>query len=92
LELLVRPLRDGDEDLPQLYRLFLAEHLMLAMLEEVYDAALSLRVRHALKTPDALHLATNQYHGCTQFWTNDDRLATIAGGLALNVLAAEQPE
>lgn len=58
LEVLVRPLRDGNEDLAQLYRLFLAEQLMLDMPEEVYDAALSLRVEHNLKTPDALHLAT----------------------------------
>lgn len=92
LEVLVRPLRDGDEELVQLYRLFLAEQLMLDMSEEVYDAALTLRAEHMLKTPDALHLATAQYHGCTQFWTNDDRLATKAGGLAFNILAAEQPE
>ncbi len=92
LEVLVRPLRDGDEDLAQLYRLFLAEQLMLDMPEHVYDTALSLRVRHALKTPDALHLATAQYHGCSQFWTNDDRLATVAGGLAHNIFAAGQPE
>lgn len=92
LEVLVRPLRDGDEDLAQLYRLFLAEQLMLDMPEEVYDAALSLRAKHTLKTPDALHLATAQHHGCSQFWTNDDRLGKVAGGLALNILAVEQPE
>jgi len=89
LEVLVRPLRDGDEDLGQLYRLFLAQQLMLAMPEEVYDAALSLRAKHTLKTPDALHLATAQHHGCSQFWTNDDRLGNVAGGVALNILAGE---
>lgn len=88
LEVLVRPLRDGDEDLAQLYRLFLAEQLMLAMPEEVYDAALYLRATHTLKTPDALHLATAQHHGCSQFWTNDDRLERVAGGVALNILAS----
>ncbi len=92
LEVLVRPLRDGDEALVQLYRLFLAEQLMLDMPEEVYDAALSLRTQHTLKTPDALHLATAQFHNCSQFWTNDDRLAAIAGGLALNILAVTQSE
>ncbi len=89
LEVLVRPLRDGDEDLAQLYRLFLAEQLMLDMPEEVYDAALSLRAKHTLKTPDALHLATAQYHGCSQFWTNDNRLGKVAGGVARNILAGE---
>jgi len=89
LEVLVRPLRDGNEDLAQLYRLFLAEQLMLDIPEEVYDVALSLRAKHTLKTPDALHLATAQYHGCSQFWTNDDRLGRVAGGVALNILATE---
>lgn len=89
LEVLVRPLRDGDEDVAQLYRLFLTEQLMLDMPEEIYDAALALRVNYRLKTPDALHLATAQHHGCSQFWTNDDRLGKVAGGVALNILATE---
>jgi hypothetical protein len=36
----------------------------------------------------ALHLATALYHGCTEFWTNDDRLRTAAGPLAANVVGA----
>ena len=45
------------------------------------------RVQHGLKTPDALHLAAALHHGCTEFWTNDDRLRAAAGALAVNVLA-----
>ena len=50
-------------------------------------AWLKLRVQHGLKTPDSRHLATALHHGCTEFWTNDDRLRAAAGALAVNVLA-----
>jgi hypothetical protein len=26
------------------------------------------------------------YHGCTEFWTNDERLHRAAGGIAVNLL------
>ncbi|NTV15090.1 MAG: type II toxin-antitoxin system VapC family toxin [Desulfobulbaceae bacterium] len=39
-----------------------------------------------MKTPDALHLATAQFHGCTSLWTNDDRLCTVAPDFVCNVL------
>jgi predicted nucleic acid-binding protein len=47
---------------------------------------LALRARFGLRTPDALHLACAVDHGCEALWTNDDRLATAAHGLALGVL------
>ncbi|MCI0654776.1 MAG: PIN domain-containing protein [Methylococcaceae bacterium] len=40
------------------------------MPREIYHNAAVLRAEHGLKTPDALHLATANYYGCTQFWTN----------------------
>jgi len=47
-----------------------------------------LRARFGLKTSDALHLATAQRHGCIALWTNDDRLASAAHRLAVNLLTA----
>ena len=44
-----------------------------------YRLAAELRAHHRLKTPDALHLATAQSHGCTEIWTNDNRLNSTAG-------------
>lgn len=86
LECLVLPLRLKRDDLLDKYRRFFALNLRLAMLDGVYREAANLRASHGLKTPDALHLATAQYHGCTELWTNDDRLAGVAGSMAVNLL------
>lgn len=45
-----------------------------------------LRARHGLRTPDALHRAVAQLAGCDELWTNDNRLAAAAEGLAVNVV------
>lgn len=54
--------------------------------ETIYEQALQLKATHRLKTPDALHLAIALYHGCTDFWTNDNRLNIAASDLAVNIL------
>jgi predicted nucleic acid-binding protein len=87
MEVLVKPLQAGNTLLQRRYEDFLAQQIWLAVPETVYEQALQLRATHRLKTPDALHLAIARYHGCTDFWTNDDRLNTTAGDLAVNVLA-----
>lgn len=89
LEVLTRPLKDGNTDLLADYEDFLAANRWLPVTDAVFDQALRLRAMHRLKTPDALHLATAQCHGCTEFWTNDDRLNQAAGALAVNVLAVK---
>jgi len=73
LEVLTRPLREGDEALARRYEAFLGAHELLAMDDAVINAALRWRVS-GLKTPDALHVALAKQHECTAFWTNDDRL------------------
>ena len=50
--------------------------------------AAMLRARWGLKTPDAVHLACAQHHGCDALWTNDDRLARASHGMASDVLGA----
>jgi predicted nucleic acid-binding protein len=90
LEVLTRPMRDGNAALTADYEDFLAAHCSLPITEAVFGQALELRVRHRLKTPDALHLATAQYHGCAEIWTNDDRLNGAAGTMAVNVLMGTQ--
>ena len=89
LEVLVKPLSDEDLTLVSDYEDFLREQRWLTIDDRVFGLALQLRARHRIKTPDALHLAAALHHGCSEFWTNDDRLksvATIAGCTARNVM------
>ncbi len=76
-------LRDDEEGLAQFHQ--------LAMPEPVCLPAAALRARFSLKTPDALHLATAQFHGCDALRTDDDRLAAAACGLAVNMLQLPPP-
>lgn len=47
---------------------------------QVWDRGIALRSQHtaALRIPDALHLATAIEHGCSMFWSFDQRLLTVA--------------
>lgn len=87
LECLIKPLRQHDAGLLYLYETFLAAQLRLDLSPPVFDVAARLRADHArLKTPDAIHLATALHHGCAEFWTNDDRLNSIAPTIAKKVI------
>jgi uncharacterized protein len=88
LEVLVQPLRLGNAPLVQAYVRVLAGQSWLSIDDAVVARALTLRAEHGLKTPDALHLATAMHHGCNEFWTNDLRLKSAAGSMAVNVMAA----
>lgn len=88
LEVLVKPMRSGNESLVRVYDSLLKDQEWLPMGDEIFARALGLRSQHGLKTPDALHLACAIHHGCTEFWTNDDRLKAAAGVLAVNVTEA----
>jgi uncharacterized protein len=85
LECLVAPIRDGNLVLQQYYEHAFAQLEVLPLSTAVFTQAAHLRARFGLKTPDALHLACAQHHGCTALWTNDDRLAQAAHGLAVKI-------
>lgn len=83
LECLVGPMKSGDRALRLRYERALSLLRLLDMPPAVYDGAAELRARYGLRTPDALHLACAQHHGCRALWTNDDRLARASHGLAV---------
>lgn len=85
LECLVGPLRDENLGLHDHYLRALDQFHRLPLDEKEYIRAAELRARYGLRTPDALHLAAAQRHGCNELWTNDDRLAEAARGLAVVV-------
>jgi len=58
---------------------------MLDIPAAVFDEAGVLRARFGLRTPEAMHLACAQHHGCQALWTNDDRLARASLGLARSI-------
>ena len=86
MEVLVKPLQTGNTLLQQRYDDFMTQQVLLPIPETVYDQALQLRATYRLKTPDALHLAIAHHHGCSDFWTNDDRLNLAASDLAINIM------
>ena len=86
MECLVKPLKTGDIGMQRRYEAGLNQFVQLPMTETIFLQAAMLRARFGLKTPDALHLACAQYHGCTELWTNDDRLAQAGHGLVRNIL------
>lgn len=92
LECLVKPMRDADLVLQKYFEAALAQWVSLALPEPVFLQAAQLRARFGLKTPDTLHLACAQHHGCKALWTNDERLARASHGLARNVLSTPEED
>jgi predicted nucleic acid-binding protein len=89
LETLVKPLRDRDELLIDAYdRTFRRSDLEVKDIsEEVLKSAALLRSQYkALRTPDAIHLATALTHGCSHFVSNDVALRSFEG-IELVILA-----
>ena len=91
LECRVLPLREGNlELLEQFDKLFAQPKVVTVPLDaRVFNLATELRAQYRLKTPDALHLAAAISSECDEFWSNDDRLAKIAGSQieVVNVIA-----
>lgn len=81
LEILIKPLRDGNVRLEMLFRSILASaelELIPATLETWEDAA-RIRAETGLATPDALHVATALQSGCELFITNDTDFRRVQG-------------
>ncbi|AGX86720.1 type II toxin-antitoxin system VapC family toxin [Candidatus Symbiobacter mobilis] len=91
LEVMVKPMRLHQIALIDAYELLLSRQTWLSINDAIFAHALDLRSQFGLKTPDALHLATAQHHGCNEIWTNDNRLKVAAGAMAVHVLATTDP-
>ncbi len=73
-EVLVLPLRQGDQGLVQAYQEILLtgdDYELVVITPEVAVTAAEIRARYGLGTPDSVHLATALETGCDAFLTND---------------------
>lgn len=72
-ETLVRPIREGNEDLEAAFRAVFAapEMQLVSVTRDLWEDAARLRAQTGLKIPDALHAATAIREGCALFVTND---------------------
>jgi uncharacterized protein len=87
LECILKPYKLRDAVLEHLYQQEFQAFTTLYTLPIMFDRAALYRAQRALKTPDALHLATTALSGCTArssrtgFWWNDSRLTGVAPGV-----------
>jgi predicted nucleic acid-binding protein len=89
IEVLVHPLRQGNEALAHEYRNILLEARGLDLRpvsRAIAEEAASLRAAHGLRTPDAIQIATAIHEGSTSLLTNDSRLPSLPN---LNVLVLD---
>jgi predicted nucleic acid-binding protein len=80
-EVLVAPRRSGDLNQIGIYEnlLFHSGIDLMPIDREILLLATELRVKHRLKTPDAIHAATALCANCRRFITNDRDFCNIAG-------------
>jgi predicted nucleic acid-binding protein len=80
-EVLVSPRRSGDLNQIGIYEnlLFNSGIDLMPIDREILLLATELRVKHRLKTPDAIHAATSISANCRRFITNDRDFCNIAG-------------
>ena len=80
LECRVKPLREGDSALLKRYNDFFAAVTIVELKPAVVELATNLRVRHGLKTPDALQAACAlSLLGETVFVTGDFAFTKVLG-------------
>lgn len=78
LECRVGPLKRNDAKTLARFDQFFNTTVVLPIPPAVFDRAADLRARSSFKAPDALHLETARYPGCTGLWTTDNRFANTA--------------
>lgn len=80
LEVLVQPLRIGNETLAERYReiLLYSENLTtFEIVHEVTEMAAKLRAKYTIRTPDAIQIAVGVLYGAVKFVTNDSLLRKV---------------
>jgi len=80
LEVLVKPLREGEKELANKYKKILTSAVGISIFEISNDIALKaaeLRAIYNLRTPDALQFATAIEYKADYFLTNDNRLKSL---------------
>jgi predicted nucleic acid-binding protein len=80
-EVLFSAVRSGDQNLLRIYKNLLFHNGidLIPISREILLVATELRVKHRLKTPDAIHAATSLSANCQRFITNDKDFCNIAG-------------
>jgi predicted nucleic acid-binding protein len=91
LEVLIRPIRDGNLILAQRYREFLLNTNGVTthfLSQEIAEEAARLRAFHNIRTPDSIQMATAIVGGASFFLTNDTHLPSLPNlkTLVLDVL------
>ena len=80
LEVLVKPLRDGQTAIAKQYRDILTTAPGIELFDvtsAIAEQAAQLRAKYNLRTPDAIQLATSIELGADYFLTNDNRLKIV---------------
>jgi len=80
LEVLVKPLKDGNTKLAEQYKNILTNAPGIELLEVTHEVAIKaaeLRARYNLRTPDAIQLGTAIISKASCFLTNDIRLKSV---------------
>lgn len=81
-EVLVKPLREGDSLLRDLFRdALLASQGMelIAVTRGVLERTAEIRAATGLRTPDAIHVSSARVSRCSHFVTNDPTFERVAG-------------
>ena len=91
-EVLVVPIRDGDDELVTYYKDFLMDDDTMTVVpidRKILIQSAKLRAMSGGKTPDSLHVATAMVMGCTVMVSSDKRLKLPSGMVRIAVESAD---